>query len=190
MNLDFTNRHVVVTGGTGALGTAVVELLMKTGAVCHIPAHRAPDPAKFPLGRNERVRVAAGIDLADETKVASFYSSLPSLWASIHTAGGFAASGITETSLADFRKMIETNTVTCFLCAREAIRKIRASGKDGGRIVNVGSKPSIVPTGGMTSYVASKGAVNALTLGLSEELAAERIWVNAVVPSIMDTPAN
>src|SRR5436190_12638461 len=116
MNLDFTNRHVVVTGGTGALGTAVVELLLNAGAVCHIPAHRAPGPSKFPLARNERVHVAAGIDLADETEVASFYASLPSLWASIHTAGAFAASGITDTTLAEFRKMFDTNATTCFLC--------------------------------------------------------------------------
>jgi NAD(P)-dependent dehydrogenase (short-subunit alcohol dehydrogenase family) len=190
MNLDFANRHVVVTGGTGALGSAVVELLLNAGAVCHIPGHRAPDSSKFRLSGNDRLHIASGIDLANETAVATFYASLPSLWASIHTAGAFAAAAITETSLADFRKMFDTNTITCFLCAREAIRKIRASGKDGGRIVNVGSKPSIVPAGGLSSYVASKGAVHALTLGLSEELAAERIWANAVVPSIMDTPAN
>src|SRR5437660_11506364 len=112
MILDFTDRHVVVTGGTGALGAAVVELLLRAGAICHIPAHRAPDPARFPQGRNEHVHLAEGIDLAEESAVASFYRSLPSLWASIHTAGGFAASAIAETTLADFRKMIDINAIT------------------------------------------------------------------------------
>ena len=86
----------MVTGGTGALGTAVVQMLVDAGAVCHIPAHARPDPARFPLARHERVRVTAGIDLTDENAVASFYSSLPSLWSSVHTAGGFSAAPINE----------------------------------------------------------------------------------------------
>src|SRR5206468_9529944 len=83
------------------------------------------------------------------------------------------------------------NAVSSFLCCREAVRKIRASGDSaGGRIVNVASKPAVNPAAGLCAYAASKAAVTNLTLGLAEELAAERIWVNAVLPSIMDTPAN
>lgn len=191
MNLDFSNRHVVVTGGTGALGAAVAELLVGAGATVHIPAHRAPDAATFPLARHERVRIGAPIDLTDEAVVESFYRSVTPLWASIHAAGGFAAAKINDTSLADFRGMMDINAVTCFLCCREAVRAMRsASIGEGGRIVNVAAKAAVAPTGGLSAYVASKSAVAALTLGLSEELAAERIWVNAVLPSIMDTPPN
>ena len=187
MNLDYTGRHVVVTGGTGALGAAVVDLLVNAGATCHIPAHRAPDPAT----RRERVHITPGVDLADEAKVSAFYDALPSLWGSIHCAGAFDAAPIVDTSLKAFRAMIDVNTITCFLCSREAVRKMRATGDPlGGRIVNVGSKPAHVPAGGTIAYSAAKAAVHALTLNLSEELAAERIWVNAVVPSTMDTPAN
>ena len=189
LNLDFSNRHVVVTGGTGALGAAVVQIFVDAGAVCHIPAHARPDPARFPLVRHERVRVTAGIDLTDEKAVAGFYSSLPSLWASVNTAGAFSAAPITETTLAMWKQMLDTNSLTCFLCCREAVRKIRASG-GAGRIVNVAAKPVLVPTGGLSAYAASKAAVASLTLSLSEELAAESIWVNAVIPSLMDTPAN
>src|SRR3954468_18897224 len=127
MEADFTDRHVVVTGGTGALGAAVAELLVAAGATVHIPAHRAPDPAKFPLAANERVRVVAPVDLGDEAAVRDFYGSIPSLWASIHSAGGFAGGPVTDTSLADFRQMFETNAVTCFLCCREAVRRMRAN---------------------------------------------------------------
>ena len=190
MRLDFIDRHVVVTGGTGALGAAVVELLIEAGAIVSIPAHRTPDPAKFPLARHERVRIVAPVDLADEAAVAKFYQGLPALWGSVHVAGGFAAGAIADTSLADFRQMIEVNAVTCFLCCREAVRKIRGGKSAGGRIVNVAAKPALIPTAGLCAYAASKAAVANLTLSLSEELAAERIWVNAVVPSIMDTPAN
>src|SRR6266568_8391885 len=116
MELDYSNCHVVVTGGTGALGAAVVELLVNGGATIHIPAHRAPDPTQFPLARHERVRIVAPVDLTSEDAVRSFYQSLPSLWASVHAAGGFKAASITETSLADFRQMMEINAVTSFLC--------------------------------------------------------------------------
>src|SRR5207244_1662764 len=105
------------------------------------------------------------------------------------SAGGFMAAPITETSLADFLQMFQTNAVTSFLCCREAVRQIRRTGA-GGRIVNVAAKPAVIPTGGLSAYAASKAAVANLTLGLSEELAAKKIWVNAVLPSIMDTPAN
>jgi NAD(P)-dependent dehydrogenase (short-subunit alcohol dehydrogenase family) len=189
--LGYSDRHVVVSGGTGTLGAAVVDLLTAAGATVHIPAHRAPDPAKFPLVRHDRVQVVAGVDLGDEEHVRSFYQSRPPLWASIHAAGGFTAAPVAETSLAAFRQMIDSNAVTCFLCCREAVRSMRrAAGAPGGRIVNVAAKPALIPTAGLTAYAASKAAVANLTLTLSEELAAERIWVNAVLPSIMGTPAN
>ena len=192
MTLDFTNRHVVITGGSGALGAAVAQLLIDAGATVHIPAHRAPDANKFALARHDRVKITANIDLTDERAVRSFYESLPSLWSSVHTAGGFAGGAIADTSLADFRKMLDTNAVTSFLCCREAVRAIRksASSKEGGRIVNVAARPAVAPVAGLAAYAASKAAVANLTLTLSEELAAEKIWVNAVLPSTMDTPAN
>jgi NAD(P)-dependent dehydrogenase (short-subunit alcohol dehydrogenase family) len=184
LNLDFTGRHVVVTGGTGALGAAVVQILIDAGAVCHVPALRPADGAV-----HERVHVESPIDLTDEAAVGKFYGLLPSLWASVHVAGGFAAGPIGETSLSMWKQMQDINGVTCFLCCREAIKKIRAA-KTGGRIVNVAAKPAMVPAAGLSAYAASKAVVASLTVGLSEELAAEKIWVNAVVPSIMDTPIN
>ncbi|HVT89332.1 MAG TPA: SDR family NAD(P)-dependent oxidoreductase [Tepidisphaeraceae bacterium] len=183
-NLDYTALHVVVTGGAGALGAAVVEILLNAGATCHVPAHgQSKQPAR------DRVYIETGIDLTDEASVSRFYNSLPSLWASIHTAGGFAADAIADTSLQTWKQMHDTNAMTCFLCCREAIKKIRAFNQ-GGRIVNVAAKPAMIPTAGLSAYAASKAAVTSLTMSLSEELAGEKIWVNAVVPSIMDTPAN
>jgi NAD(P)-dependent dehydrogenase (short-subunit alcohol dehydrogenase family) len=184
LNLDFTGRHVVVTGGTGALGAAVVQILIDAGAVCHVPSLSQPNEAA-----RERLIIESPINLTDETAVAKFYNSLPSLWASVHVAGGFAAAPIGDTSLSMWKQMQDINSLTCFLCCREAIKKIRAA-NSGGRIVNVASKPAIIPTGGLSAYAASKAAVGSLTASLSEELAAEKIWVNAVVPSIMDTPIN
>jgi NAD(P)-dependent dehydrogenase (short-subunit alcohol dehydrogenase family) len=71
------------------------------------------------------------------------------------------------------------------------VRKIRAApNRPGGRIVNVAARPAVIPTAGLAAYAPSKAAVASLTLTLSEELAPERIWVNAVLPSLMDTPPN
>jgi len=184
LNLDFTGRHVVVTGGTGALGAAVVQILIGAGAVCHVPSLNPPDGSP-----RERLLIESPINLTDEIAVAKFYNSLPPLWASVHVAGGFAAAAITDTSLATWKQMHDINAVTCFLCCREAIKKIRAT-NSGGRIVNVTAKPALSPTSGLSAYAASKAAVASLTVSLSEELASEKIWVNAVVPSIMDTPIN
>jgi NAD(P)-dependent dehydrogenase (short-subunit alcohol dehydrogenase family) len=189
MRCDFTGRHVVVTGGTGALGCAVVERLIECEATCHVPCRKEADLERYPFRDHAQVRIAMGVELADEKAVERLYAPLGELWASIHVAGGYTMAPIAQTSLADFRRMMDTNAVTCFLCCREAVKKIRASGK-GGRIVNVAARPALRPAGGRTAYAASKASVVAITLGLAEEVAAEGIWVNAVVPSIMDTPAN
>ena len=61
---------------------------------------------------------------------------------------------------------------------------------EGGRIVNVAAKPALIPVGGMVAYSASKAAVASMTQSLGEELASDGIFVNAIVPSVMDTPAN
>ena len=85
--------------------------------------------------------------------------------------------------------MWRLNTLTCFLACREAVRAMRAAGA-GGRLVNVAARPVLQPAADMTAYVAAKAGVAALTQALAVELAADRILVNAVVPSIIDTPAN
>ena len=191
MTLDYSNRAVVVAGGTGSLGAAVVQMLLDAGASVFIPAHRSPDPAHdIPWLKHARVKIVAPVDLGDEHAVESFYESLPSLWASVHTVGGFTASPIETTSLSDMRKMMDVNAMTCFLACREAARKIRRTAAAGGRIVNVAARPAVIPTAGLAAYAASKAAVVSLTTTLAEELAADRIWVNAVLPSTMDTPAN
>jgi NAD(P)-dependent dehydrogenase (short-subunit alcohol dehydrogenase family) len=190
MTHDLLDEHVVVTGGSGALGVAVLEALLARGARCHVPCVEREVPPGFGLASHERVTASAGIDLSSESSTRSYYESLPPLWASIHLAGGFAASPIAETSLADFQRMISMNAVTCFLTCREAVRAIRRGDGRGGRLVNVAARPALRPAGGMAAYTASKAAVAALTTALAEELRGEEILVNAIVPSIIDTDAN
>jgi NAD(P)-dependent dehydrogenase (short-subunit alcohol dehydrogenase family) len=98
---------------------------------------------------------------------------------------------VAETSKADLMKQIDMNFVTAFLCCRAAVNAMARAG-DGGRIVNVAARPALEPRAGagMAAYAASKAAVVAFTVALAEEVAKQGILVNAIAPSIMDTPAN
>ncbi len=187
--MDFEGKQVVITGGTGFLGSAVVGRLLEARAVCHIPVWDGSELERFPHRGSDQIRIAEGIDLRDEAQAVRFYADLPSVWASIQLSGGFSMAPITETSLEAFQAMMSMNAQTCFLSCREAIRSMRRAGS-GGRLVNVSARPALVPTGGMTAYAAAKAAVASMTLSLAEELRDEGIWVNAIVPSILDTPAN
>ena len=196
--VDFAGSHIVVTGGTGALGRAVIAALRAAGAVCHVPNLVAAELADFPFASDAGVHTVRGVDVAEEASVHRFYQALPPLWASIHLAGGFAMAPIVETSAADFTAQYRMNALSCFLCSAAAVAAFRArqapgpGGARGGRIVNVAARPALEPRlgAGMIAYTASKSAVAALTQALAQETVDEEIWVNAVAPSILDTPVN
>ena len=185
---DFSGRHVVVTGGTGALGSAVVAGLLAAGASCTVPYVHEAEAQRFPYRDDAKVKLIAVADLADETMVAKVYDGTTP-WASIHIAGGFAAGKVAETGQAALMAQIDSNLVSCFLCCRAAVN---AMAQAGGRIVNVAARPALEwrSGAGMTAYTISKAGVAALTVALAEEVAKDGILVNAVAPSIMDTPAN
>ena len=187
--MDFRDRHVVITGGAGALGTAVVETLVAAGATCHVPCFDEAEARRFRLRDHKQVALVITGSLADEAGVRRAYQNVRQLWASIHIAGGFAASPLAETSVETFRQQIDMNFLSCALCCRAAVN---AMGAAGGRIVNVAARPALEwrSGAGMIAYTASKAAVAALTVALAEEVAKDGILVNAVAPSIMDTPAN
>jgi NAD(P)-dependent dehydrogenase (short-subunit alcohol dehydrogenase family) len=186
--MDFRDRHVVVTGGAGALGSAVVARLIEAGAACHVPCLDEAEAARFRLRDHKQVTVKITGSLAEEAAIEKFYGEIPSLWASIHTVGGFAAGALRETSSATIRQQLDMNLVTCILCCRAAVRAMSG----GGRIINIAARPALEwrSGAGMAAYTASKAGVAALTAALAEEVAKDGILVNAVAPSIMDTPAN
>jgi NAD(P)-dependent dehydrogenase (short-subunit alcohol dehydrogenase family) len=189
--MDYRDRHVIVTGGTGALGAAVVGALVEAGAVCHVPFVIPAEAEAFALRGHAQVKLVASADLADEAAVAKLYDGVPRPWASIHLAGGFAMAPAADTKKSDLMAQLDMNFVTAFLCCRAAVSAIARTG-EGGRIVNVAARPALEwrAGAGMVAYAASKAAVAALTVALAEEVAKAGILVNAVAPSIMDTPAN
>jgi NAD(P)-dependent dehydrogenase (short-subunit alcohol dehydrogenase family) len=187
--MDFSGRQVVVTGGAGALGTAVVATLLDAGATCRVPCFDAAEAERFSLRDRKGVSVVVAGNLADEAGIARLYGDIGPLWASIHIAGGFAAGLLRETSVATMRRQIDMNFLSCALCCRAAVTAMAGSG---GRIVNVAARPGLEwrSGAGMTAYATSKAAVAALTVALAEEVVKDGILVNAVAPSTMDTPAN
>lgn len=167
---SLAGRHIVITGAGGGLGPAVVEALRERGAQVHTPGRR-------------------DLDLGDERAVTAFYAGLPSLWASVHVAGGFDMAPVEKTPLAMVEDQFRTNAVTAFLTCREAIRRLRQQGQ-GGRLVNVGSRVAVDPVAGKVAYVMAKAALLAMTRALAQETRGDRILVNAVLPDTIDTPAN
>lgn len=179
-----TQKTAVITGGTGALGRAVVRRLLDEDVACHVTWKFDKELEEF----EDRQRVTLHrLDCADERSVVAFYDRLHRVDASIHLVGGFTTAPTIETSAADLLAMFEVNAITAFLCTREAIKKMR--GQPTGRIVNVAARCALQPTRGMVAYSTAKAAVVSITQSLAEEFRAEGLCINAIVPAIIDTPS-
>lgn len=193
--MDLTDRHIIITGGTGTLGSAVTKFLLEAGARLSIPCYRKAELEQFDHRGHEDVFIQTDIDLTDEEATQNFYAaaveSSGPLWGSIHIAGGFGMGAIEDTSKTDFMKQINMNLLSCYNSCRAAVMHIKDTGK-GGRIVNIAARPALEPRqgAGMSAYTAAKAGVAALTESLAAELVKDNILVNAVAPSVIDTPQN
>jgi NAD(P)-dependent dehydrogenase (short-subunit alcohol dehydrogenase family) len=182
-------RVIAITGAFGALGSAVARAAAPGARLALIDAAKTA-PASLPSG--EAVLTLGGVDLTDAAQVKAAIEAVLSrfgrLDALVNVAGGFRwemhEGGDPETWRTLFRINVETASNTC----RAAIPALRASGA--GRIVNVGANGAVKAAAGMGPYAASKAAVHKLTEALAEELKPDGICVNAVLPSIIDTPVN
>src|SRR5690606_3238979 len=111
---DMRGRHVVVTGGTGALGRAVVGSLLQHGALCHVPVLNENELKDYPHSSHENLSIYRAVDLTAEAQVEGFYAGLPGLWGSVHLAGGFAMAKVADTEADAFAGMMAMNALTCF----------------------------------------------------------------------------
>ncbi|RYY29111.1 MAG: SDR family NAD(P)-dependent oxidoreductase [Sphingomonadales bacterium] len=172
---------VIVTGGLGVLGRAVVTELRARG---HKVA--AIDLAQ---GESDADAVIGGVDLTSETAVAAAYATaaatLGGVDGLVNVAGGFTWEPVETGSAESWDAMYRINLRTVAVSSRAVLAHLKA-----GAIVNVGAAAAASPGMGMAPYAASKAGVMALTESLAEELRDRGIRVNAVLPTIIDTPTN
>src|SRR5262245_4460371 len=145
--MDYSDRRVVVTGGAGALGSAVVGALIEAGAMCYVPWRHEDETQRFPYREHKQVKLFGSIDLTDESAVKQLFDEVPSLWASINVAGGFAMAPVAKSRKSDLMHLIDMNLVSCFLCCSAGVNSISRSGQ-GGRIVNVAARHALEWRGG------------------------------------------
>lgn len=179
---------VLVAGGTGALGSAVVRELVESAydvtATWIVDSERERIESELG-GRVELVRA----DLTDPQGAENAVGAVGDLEAVVDLVGGFKAGAkVHEADPADLDCMLTLNVRTAYLLARAAMPRLAARG--GGAFVAVSARAAVKPFSGAAAYVASKAAVLALVKALDAEYRADGVRCNAILPSMIDTPAN
>jgi NAD(P)-dependent dehydrogenase (short-subunit alcohol dehydrogenase family) len=187
-----SGRVIAITGAFGVLGSAVAKAAAEQGArVALIDfAKTPPDGLLEAVGADAFVQ--GGVDLTDAVAagaaidaVADHFGRLDAL---LNIAGGFRWETLADSRMESWHKLFLMNVQTAANTCRAATPHLRQS--LAGRIVNVGANGALKASLGMGPYAASKAGVHSLTESLAEELKADGITVNAVLPSILDTPTN
>jgi NAD(P)-dependent dehydrogenase (short-subunit alcohol dehydrogenase family) len=184
---SLSGRTFAVTGASGNLGAAVVEVLEERGANLVLL-----DRGSKPERERDRVISADGLDLGDPQEIARALDAAAirfgQLTGIVATVGGFDMGGTAGDDGWDvWDAMLSANLKTAVAAVQAAVPRLAGAG---GRIVTVGARPGVSGAKGIAAYAASKGAVLRLTESLSDELKAKGITVNSVMPSTIDTPQN
>ena len=188
---DLSARPVLITGGTGGLGQAVVQRLVGE-YVCIVPYRSADEWSNLQGKINQPDRLSgAQVDLEDEAAVTRFIADVRaqhgSLYGVVHLAGGFAAGSVEETMPADWNRMLARNLTSTFLILHATIPLLKARGA--GRIITIGSAAVATRPAGIAAYNVSKAGIAVLTETVAHELKSAAITANTLLPGSMATPA-
>lgn len=170
--------RILVTGAAGALGQAVVALLEKRG-------HEVWGVDR--AGSEPRGTHPMRVDLMDARATREALATLP-VEGVVHCAGGFRWSKLEQITSEDWAFLLGVNLQATFNLLQATAPGMRERRK--GSIVVIGAKSALVPGVGMGAYAATKAGVHAMVQSLAEELKDVGVTVNAILPTIMDTPAN
>lgn len=188
-------RMAIVTGGTGALGQAVVVRLLADGLAVAVPwvveaEARALEGRVAPAHR-ERLLLAPA-DVTDAPAFARFVDTAEARHGAVDVlvtaVGGFAGGALVDTDRATWDRMLALNLTSLFTGARVVVPRMLATGR--GRVITVASRAVVPPAAGFIAYTVAKAGVIAFTRALAEETRGRGVTVNTVLPSTMDTPAN
>lgn len=185
--MNLSEKKIVVTGAFGVLGAAVVAAAKAAGArvacIDFAPASKAPPASRDCVVLAE---VDLGAPEAAKTAVSSAAKQLGGLTGIVNVAGGFRWEKVADGDISSWDALFNVNVRTAVNATRAALPHLHA----GGRIVNIGAAGAVKAAAGMGPYAASKAGVAKLTEALAEELKDSGVTVNAVLPSIIDTPVN
>jgi NAD(P)-dependent dehydrogenase (short-subunit alcohol dehydrogenase family) len=188
---------LLVTGGSRGIGAATARLAAEHGwqvAVNYAANSLAADEVVRTIRAAGCTAMAVQADVADETQVLAMFQKIDAklgpVSGLVNNAGVVDVSArVDEMSVARWRRMFDINVIGTMLCAREAVRRMSTRhGGAGGAIVNVSSAASRLGSPAQyVDYAAAKGAIDAFTIGLAKEVAAEGVRVNAVRPGLIET---
>ncbi len=173
-------KNLIVTGGTGGLGTAVVARLASDYRCILLSRHAGGEANMLQA------------DLADETSVRAAVASATERFGApyglLHMAGGWEGGGVSETSSETWQRMIGLNLTSTFVAIRETLAHVRRDAP--GRIIAISSEATITKDVGSAAYTISKTGLNTLIEMTAAELAGTPITANALLPATLDTPAS
>ncbi|MBJ7518339.1 MAG: SDR family oxidoreductase [Solirubrobacteraceae bacterium] len=184
------DRTVLITGGSGGLGAPVTRAFLDAGWRVVVPIFDESERARMPQDAGLQLVTA---DLFDEASVKEVVDAAAApdapLRAVVNLVGGYAAGGrVHETPVADFEKQFHLNLRPTYLvCAAALPHLVNA---DSGAIVCVSTRAAIRPFSGAAGYISSKAAVLAFVDALAAEYRDDDVRVNAILPSVIDTPGN
>ena len=178
-------RQVLVTGAAGALGQEVAKVFLSCGDQV-IGTYVGDFPQYTDSPPLSQVRWIK-LDLSNSTQVRQVMSDLD-IDVCIHCAGGFRFSHTDQLTDQDFEFLLNANLKSAFYIARELIPQMKK--KNDGKLIFISSKSTLQPGPGMAAYCATKAGINCLVQALAEEVKMYNIHVNAVLPTIIDTPTN
>ena len=191
------DKVLLVTGASRGIGAATARLAAQDGwavAVNYTANSLAADEVVRAIRATGGRAIAVQADVADEAQVLRMFETIDAklgrLTGLVNNAGVVDVTArLDEMSVARWRRMFDINVIGSLLCAREAVRRMSPRhGGTGGAIVNVSSAASRLGSPGQyLDYAAAKGAIDAFTIGLAKEVAAEGIRVNAVRPGLIET---
>ncbi|TFG93474.1 MAG: glucose 1-dehydrogenase [Syntrophobacterales bacterium] len=188
---DLTGRVAIVTGGNGGIGLGMARGLAKAGARVVVAARNEEksDLAVRELGAFGSDALAIAVDVTDERSVDALVTETLNRCGRLDILVNNAVINIRkpaqELSLDEWRKVLDTNLTSAFLCSRSAYPHMKSLG--GGKIINIGSMMSLFGASFAPAYGASKGGIVQLTKSLAVAWASDNIQVNAVLPGWIDT---